>query len=157
MFAQSLNPEAANACIISLICAWLYLCPTNSIVMQWNFTSRHSFICLHLQNYSQSFYLQSSSSPFLPTKSMLKFALFSRKKILTEQNFFTVVNVSFLFYSKTVKVSSFVFPPFINTTHYSFIFLVKHSSTFSWCCDTVIHISSPVKSFVTKWHSFPFA
>ena len=32
--AQSLNPEAANACIISLICAWLYLCPTNSILIQ---------------------------------------------------------------------------------------------------------------------------
>ena len=66
--------------------------------------------------------------------------------VFTEKNshgtefFFTVVNVSFLFYSKTVKVSFFVFPPFINTTTlHSFIFLVQHSSTFPWCCDTFIH------------------
>ena len=63
--------------------------------------------------------------------------------------FFTVVNVSFLFYSKTVKVSSFVFPPFINTTLYSFIFLVQHNSTFPWCYDTDTYFLS-CKKFCNK-------
>ena len=65
--------------------------------------------------------------------------VFTEKKFSRNRIFLLSSTVSFLFYPKTVKVSSFVFPPFINTTLYSFIFLVQHSFTFPWCCDTVIH------------------
>ena len=76
--------------------------------------------------------------------------VFTEKKFSRNRIFLLSSTVSFLFYPKTVKVSSFVFPPFINTTLYSFIFLVQHSSTFPRCYDTVIHISSLVKSSLTN-------